>query len=107
MSLLLQDPEKYFKLMKDLAEEERELRDKAVTKVKNASDSDIIAGIKWFGLVLTQIRIDNGYSLRRFVVEKFEGEPGMASQISFIERGLDIPSAAIIEKYLELLKEEK
>jgi hypothetical protein len=106
MSLLLQDPEKYFKLMKDLADEEKTMQLEAIKKVKEAGDSDILAGIKWFGVVLTQIRITNGYTLRKFVLEKFEGEGGMASRISFIERGLDIPTAAIIEKYMELLKED-
>jgi len=104
---MLKDPIKYMELLEAIAIEEKEMQEESLAKIKNASNDDLLSGLKWVGVLLGQIRINKGYSLRKFVLEKFKGEEGYASRISNIERGLDIPSAGIIKRYVDLLKENE
>ena len=106
MSLILQDPEKYLEMMELFAKEEKEMQITSLRRIRESSDGDVLAGLKLVGAILTNVRINKGYTLKKFVMEQFTGEEGIASMISNVERGLDIPSPVIIQKYLNLLKEE-
>jgi len=105
MSLLLTDPMKYLEMMEQFAKEEKVLQTEALSSLRNASDSELLAGIKFIGAALSSIRISSGYTLKKFVMEQFLAEEGLAYKISNIERGLDIPNPIIVQKYLNLLKD--
>lgn len=104
MSLIFDNPEKYLELLDRLAQEEKEFQKISLDQIKNAKDDQLLAGLKWIGLVLSEIRISQGYTLRKFVMEEFREEPNLAYKISNIERGLVIPSSEIFQKYINILR---
>jgi hypothetical protein len=107
MSLIFDDPEKYFELLDRLAQEEKNFQNESLDAIKNAKDDQLLAALKWVGLTLSEIRISQGYTLRKFVTEEFKDQEGLAYKISNIERGMQIPSSEVFQKYINLLRKNK
>lgn len=107
MSLIFEDPEKYFELLDRLAQEEKNFQNESLSSIKNANDDQLLAGLKWIGLALSEIRISQGYTLKKFVTEEFKDHEGLAYKISNIERGLQIPNSLIFQKYINLLRKNR
>lgn len=107
MSLIFDNPEKYFELLDRLAQEEKNFQGESLSSIRNAKDDQLLAALKWVGLTLSEIRISQGYTLKKFVLDEFKEEENLAYKISNIERGLQIPSSEIFQKYINLLRKNK
>lgn len=107
MSLIFDNPEKYFELLDRLAQEEKNFQGESLSAIRSAKDDQLLAALKWIGLTLAEIRMSQGYTLRKFVTEEFKQEENLAYKISNVERGLQIPNSEIFQKYINLLRKNK
>jgi hypothetical protein len=106
MSLMFNDPDKYFELLDQLAKEEQDFQKSSLNSIRSAKDDELLAALKWVGLTLSEIRRNKGYTLKKFVMEEFKEDSQIAYKISNIERGLQVPTSEIFYKYINLLRKE-
>ncbi len=96
MSLILQDIEKYKKMVDEFKKEDAATLSNTVAYIRNMSDSDIADFLDFLGKFLRTIRCNNNMSLRSFCLK----HDISSVVISEIERGLRLPNIDILDIYL-------